>query len=354
MPKASRQEAVLTSDLWAKVLSHLNPASRPHLLLACMHGFRSYTQSRLVNKQFSQLFEEHLELASCTYLRRHFAQEALPSLLQWLQKRGRTSTHLVSECGSPCTEAALTALISSASGLSTVIIHKASDYSISILSMFTSLTRCELTAAYSNLNLGALQTLAGLNVLELRHGSFSNLDQLANLTELRLVSGDIVSTRECRFTSSLQKLYMWDSLLSGTHAVGLGGFTALTLLHCNGSAVRGTNERDKLNTSKTGPIVPADLSSLTQLTVLCLTFTCSMQTLDLQGVYLLSSLEVLELMFHSDAFVQLSSSLACLKTLKTLAIYLYSRVRVMSGSESPVATVALPAIGWTTCCRNTV
>ncbi len=101
-------------------------------------------------------------------------------------------------------------------------------------------------------------------------------------------------------------------------------------------------------------MVPADLSSLTQLTVLCLTFTCSMQTLELQGVYLLSSLEVLELMFHSDAFVQLSSSLACLKTLKTLAIYLYSRVRVMSGSECPVATVALPAIGWTTCCRNTV
>ena len=27
MPKASRQEAVLTSDVWAKVLSHLNPTT---------------------------------------------------------------------------------------------------------------------------------------------------------------------------------------------------------------------------------------------------------------------------------------------------------------------------------------
>ena len=42
---------------------------------------------------------------------------------------------------------------------------------------------------------------------------------------------------------------------------------------------------------------------------------------------MLSSLEVLELAFDSDAFVQLSSSLACLKTLKSLAIYLYSRVQ---------------------------
>ncbi len=292
-----------------------------------MHGFRSYHQLRLVNKQFSKLFEEHLELATCTYLRRDFAQEALPSLLQWLQKRGRTLTHLVSECGSPCTEAALTALTSSASGLSTVIIHKASDYGVSILSMFASLTRCELTGADSDLNLGALPTLAGLNVLELRHGSFSNLDQLANLTELRLVSANIVSTRECMFFVSLQKLYMWDSLLSGTHAVGLGGFTALTFLRCYGSAVRGTNEPDSLNTSNTGPMVPTDLSSLTQLTVLYLTFTCSMQTLELQGVYMLSSLEILELTFHSDAFVQLGSCLACLKTLKTLANHLFSRVQ---------------------------
>ncbi len=301
MTRSSRQDAVLTSDLWANVLSHLNPASQIHLPGASVHGFGSYNQLRLVNKQFSKLFEEHLELASCTYLRRDFAQEALPGLLQWLQKRGRTLTTFVSDCGSPCTEAALSALASSASNLSTVIIHEASDYGISILSMFTSLTRCELTGADSDLNLGALQTLAGLNTLQLRHGSFSNLDQLASLTELRLFSGDIVSTRECMFTSSLQKLYMSDSLLSGTHAVGLGGFTALRLLHCDGSAVRGTNERDKLSTCNTGPIVPADLSSLTQLTVLDFTFTCSVQTLDLQGVYMLSSLEVLDLAFVSPS-----------------------------------------------------
>ena len=92
MLEASRQEAVLTSHLWAKVLSHLNPASRPYLLHACINGFSSYHQLRLVNKQFSKLFEEHLELASCTYMRRDFVQEALPSLLQWLQKRGRTLT----------------------------------------------------------------------------------------------------------------------------------------------------------------------------------------------------------------------------------------------------------------------
>jgi len=307
MTGASRQEAVLTTDLWAKVLSHLNPASQFHLLGASMSHFFSYNQLRLVNKQFSKLFEEHLELASCTYLRRDFAQEALPGLLQWLQKRGRTLTTFVSDCGSPCTEAALSALASSASTLSTVMIHGASDYGISILSMFTSLTKCELTGADSDLNLGALQSLAGLNTLELRIGKFSNLDQLASLTELRLFSGDIESTRECMCTTSLKGLFMSDSLLSG-----------------DDSALSATNEGDELNTRGPTPIVPLDLSSLTQLTSLEFTFACSVQSLDLQGIYVLSSLQMLDLEFEFDAFVELDSSLTCLKELKTLAIHLYS------------------------------
>ncbi len=324
MTGASRQEAVLTTDLWAKVLSHLNPASQFHLLGASMSHFFSYNQLRLVNKQFSKLFEEHLELASCTYLRRDFAQEALPGLLQWLQKRGRTLTTFVSDCGSPCTEAALSALASSASTLSTVMIHGASDYGISILSMFTSLTKCELTGADSDLNLGALQSLAGLNTLELRIGKFSNLDQLASLTELRLFSGDIESTRECMCTTSLKGLFMSDSLLSGTHAVGLRSLTALRWLHCDDSALSATNEGDELNTRGPTPIVPLDLSSLTQLTSLEFTFACSVQSLDLQGIYVLSSLQMLDLEFEFDAFVELDSSLTCLKELKTLAIHLYS------------------------------
>ena len=173
MTQSSRQEHVLTPDLWAKVLSHLNPASdirvpnachpanrvsQIHFPAACGRDFGSYNQLRLVNKPFSKLFEEQLELASCTYLRRDFAEEALPGLLQWLQKWGRALTIFVSECGSPCTEAALSALTSSASGLSTVIIREASDYGMCILSMFTYLTRCELAGADSdNLNLGRWQ-----------------------------------------------------------------------------------------------------------------------------------------------------------------------------------------------------
>ncbi len=100
MTRSSPQEAALTSELWAKVLSYLNPASQIHLPDAYIRDFGSYNQLRLVNKQFSKLFEEHLELASCTYLRRCLAQEALPGLLQWLQKRGRALTIFVSECGS--------------------------------------------------------------------------------------------------------------------------------------------------------------------------------------------------------------------------------------------------------------
>ena len=48
--------------------------------------------------------------------------------------------------------------------------------------MFTSLTRCELAEAGSDLDLGALQTLSGLNALHLCDGKFSHLDQLASLT----------------------------------------------------------------------------------------------------------------------------------------------------------------------------
>ncbi len=130
--------------------------------------------------------------------------------------------------------------------------------------MFTSLTWCELSAgAEIGLDLGALQTLACLNVLQLRDGRFSNLDQLASLTELTIFNGYIVSSRECMFTSSLQALYMLGSFLRGTHAVGLSSFTALRWLHCDGSAVGATNDRDQLDTSNTGPIVPMDLSSLT-------------------------------------------------------------------------------------------
>ena len=182
MTQAGRQEAVLTSALWAKVLSHLNPVSQLNLPGACGGEFGSYNRLRQVNKQFSKLFEEHLELASSTYLRRDFAQEALPGLLKWLRKRGRALTAFVSECGSPRTEAALSVLTSSALGLSTFIIHEASDYGLSVLRMFMSLARCELAGAGSDLDLGALQTLAGLNALHLCDGEFSNLDQLASLT----------------------------------------------------------------------------------------------------------------------------------------------------------------------------
>ncbi len=325
MTPSSRQEAVLTSDIWAKILSHLNPVSQIFMPGACGRDFGSYNQLRLVNKQFSKLFEEHLELASCTYLRRDFAEEALPGLLQWLQKRGRALKTFVSECGSPCTEAALSALTSSASGLSTVIIGEASNYGISILSMFTSLTSCELAGADSdNLNLGALQTLAGLTALQLRDGRFYNLDQLASLTELTLSCGVVTFTRKCRFISSLQTLYMSSSLLSGTRDVGVSDFTALRWLHCDDSAVSATNRQDNLNTSNSGISVPMNLSSLTHLTCLDFTFACSVQSLDLQSVYALSSLEILDLAFESDAFVELGSSLTCLKELTTLHIQLCS------------------------------
>ena len=182
----------------------------PNTFAWCVRLWLWFVQPVAAGEQaIQQAFRGAPELASCTYLRRDVAQEALPGLPQWLQKRGRTLTTFVSDCGSPRTEAALSALTSSALGLSTFIIHEASDYGLSILSTFTSLTRCELAGADSDLNLGALQTLAGLTALHLRDGGFSSLDQLASLIELRLFSGDIVSTRECMFTSSLCSYKVW-------------------------------------------------------------------------------------------------------------------------------------------------
>ena len=183
MTQAGRQEAVLTSAL---VLSHLNPVSQLNLPGACGGEFGSYNRLRQVTSSSASYSRStwnwHLAHTCVEILICGEREEALPGLLKWLRKRGRALTAFVSECGSPRTEAALSVLTSSALGLSTVIIHEASDYGLSVLSMFMSLARCELAGAGSDLDLGALQTLAGLNALHLCDGEFSNLDQLASLT----------------------------------------------------------------------------------------------------------------------------------------------------------------------------
>ncbi len=303
----------LTNDLWAKVLSNLNPESRSSLSrglngATLVGGHQQFYCLRFVCKQLNEVFKQHPELSSCTYLCRSYSQQATSSLSTWLRHHSHLVSTFVADCDSLCVEAALAALKNSAPCLATVIIYKASSVGVGILSTFSSLTRCELSAPdNSTLDLSALKALGGLKDLRLYEGR-----------------ANVMCAQEWMSIDKLQQLNMLKSEISGAHTLGLRALTALRRFDCDCSAITATSFVDELDISRvSAPVIPPNIFALVHLTCLKLTFPCIVDTTHLDALFGLGNLEELRLIFENAAVIELSSKLSHLKRLRVLDIVLF-------------------------------
>ena len=91
-------------------------------------------------------------------------------------------------------------------------------------------------AHVDRLDLAPVQGLQLLLSLTLEQGKFINLSAASALTHLDMVNASATSRSECcNFVSSLVKLRMISSHLSGLHAGGVTACSALQELHFSGS-----------------------------------------------------------------------------------------------------------------------
>ena len=131
-----------------------------------------------------------------------------------------------------------------------------------------------------------------------------NLSAASALTHLEIVNADATSNCECcNFVSSLVKLRMISSYLSGLHAGGVTACSALQELHLYGSCeIKADTPGDKIyyNTMDFDTAMPLDFPCLTHLTDVKLYFWES-DKLDVTGICALPALQSLELVLVQRA-----------------------------------------------------
>ncbi len=199
-PGNVHQCGLLSDDLWAKVfllsLPEVCRESDQESLYWDSLGESTLTRKyccfqklRLTCRCFNEVFLRHPELSACVYLNQHLSQNALPSLIAWLQRRIGAVRTCVIDCDTRCAEPALATLSSERSRLLRVVTFNATNKTVSSLALITSLTACDLQESAVNsraeLVLAPLSVLQSLRRLHLREGHFL-MEGLAGLTYLDL------------------------------------------------------------------------------------------------------------------------------------------------------------------------
>ena len=155
----------LPSELWTRVFLYLSPNQwrtgtyKHHEENKKLHP--ELHRLKLVCKKFKDLFLEHHDLFSVLLLRHNLEPQALPGLLNWLQRHNSDISCLQGYCRGPYVAAALTFLLGSQQ-LTCVHLYKATAVEVRILSMCTSLTTCWLVHPFQSLDVDCLKTLTKL------------------------------------------------------------------------------------------------------------------------------------------------------------------------------------------------
>lgn len=102
-----------------------------------------FQKLRLTCHRFNKVFLRHPELSACVYLNQHLSQNALPSLIPWLQRRIGAVRTCIIDCDTRCAEPALATLSSERSTLLRAVTFNATKFIVSSLAFMTSLTACE-------------------------------------------------------------------------------------------------------------------------------------------------------------------------------------------------------------------
>lgn len=122
MGKNKRRSALsLSSDLWAKVLIHLQEGQGNIRQLYDDQERKSQAQlhqPKLVCKQFKEVYKDHPGLVSRLYVHEAFSVRSLPGLLAWLDQNRSPIQRFESLCGSPLVDRVLDGLVSAFSCIS--------------------------------------------------------------------------------------------------------------------------------------------------------------------------------------------------------------------------------------------
>ena len=227
---------VLPVDVWAEVFRCLQLPD-PRLV----HGVptpvpANFWQLPVVCKIFQNVFSKHSGLASRISITQQPSPSSLSSLLPWLHAHAKDFQSFEVSCQPAAVSRCLTALAQPSCSLTSLHLG---------LKGWSFFSRRGRQALGARLDLAPVQGLRHLFSLTLEEGVFMNLSAASALTHLEIVNADATSNCECcNFVSSLVKLRMISSYLSGLHAGGLRACSALQELHLYGSCAITTDTPD--------------------------------------------------------------------------------------------------------------
>ena len=157
-----RSALSLSSDLWAKVLIHLQEGQKNIRKLDDNQERKSQARLhrlKLVCKQFNGAYKDHPGLVSRLYVHEAFSVRSLPGLLAWLDQNKSPIKRFESLCGSPLVDRVLDGLESAFSCMKIIGIGRVRKRSIDLVAKFTDLEKCALCNSAAYLDLAPLQAL---------------------------------------------------------------------------------------------------------------------------------------------------------------------------------------------------
>ncbi len=322
-PSQSVADAI-TSDIWAKIFCQVQAGELGLRSVCCTPSAQAELfHLRLVCKKFNSVFNEHPQLTSRPVIPESLSEEALPSLLCWLQRRSIFVRSLTSHCCSSSAQAALNSLIGAQPFLDTLVLFRESCFALDLVPSFSNLSTCNLLQPQTaKQDITPLQSLAGLKKLTLQHGKFKAVQLPLHLTNFCVCMGRMIAEQSCSCVTSLLKLRLFDSTARNIHPDGLSACRALESFVCEESRITATQHQDTFETrAKRNIQFPARLSALSSLTELHLSpgpFGRS-DEVDLSGLYSLTALQNLTLLFEGR-HVNVLSGLTALSRLTHLEL----------------------------------
>ncbi len=281
------QISVLPMELWARVFKELEPIPgtpewdwHPVMLKAQT----SFWQLPLVCKGFRNVFRTHLELGHHILLDKgkllSHSRQAVASLVPWLKARAAVVKTFHANGWSMDFVKYLRALQHQSSGLTIIELTPRHKREVTCLASFTALKSCCSHSSchiyQDTVDLTPLRGLQMLTKLSLNMEHYSGLSSLSHLTDLDLNTAQVYDSGYSTFASNLIHLKMQKGNLDMLHARGLMACVALQSFEISEDCtIIAEHWVDCLDTvvSTSGDIsVSADLSSLTCLTDLRLTF----------------------------------------------------------------------------------
>ena len=240
-------------------------SGNPHRCLAAQTDFYKL---RLVCRKFNSVFKDQQDLTGGVVLPTDLGSQALPGLVLWLRRTAASVQHFAAYYGTPCLEVALGGLLTARPAFNTVHLKYAAASAIDLLSS-TSLTCCELAAPANELNLDATGALLNLNKLKLSKGDFPAAQLPHHLIRLSLDQPSLYVWNDCICVTSLTRLKLVGSSVSGLNVNGLLACSQLQKLACCNSKVGADFSTQHLQTSRDRdlvvPTAPSTSMALTKL-----------------------------------------------------------------------------------------